>query len=228
MSIWQKIIPIFVILTLIGMGAAGYFYFQFQKTSKELQTIKTDPNTVQKAAQEEVKRLIMEVGKLIDLPVGEDPTVATITDIDKLKSQDFFKNAKNGDKVIIYTNAKKAILYDPSAHKIIDVAPVNIGTPSAQVIQAKIALKNGTTTNGLTTKAEADIKKAFPEAVVVSKDNAKKTDYEKSVVVVINESAKDAAANLAKTLNLTIGDLPEGENKPKDADILIILGKDRI
>jgi len=228
MSIWQKIIPIFVILTLIGMGAAGYFYFQFQKTSKELQTIKTDPNTVQKAAQEEVKRLIMEVGKLIDLPVGEDPTVATITDIDKLKSQDFFKNAKNGDKVIIYTNAKKAILYDPSAHKIIDVAPVNIGTPSAQVIQAKIALKNGTTTNGLTTKAEADIKKAFPEAVVVSKDNAKKTDYEKSVVVVINESAKDAAANLAKTLNLTIGDLPSGEDKAKDADILIILGKDRI
>ncbi len=83
------------------------------------------------------------MGRLITLPEGEEPTVATITDIEKLKDQTFFQKAKNGDKVIIYTNAKKAILYDPIARKIIDVAPVNIGTPSASAAQARIALRNG-------------------------------------------------------------------------------------
>ena len=36
-------------------------------------------------------------------------------------------NAKVGFKVLIYTQAKKAILYDPGANKIVEVAPVNIG-----------------------------------------------------------------------------------------------------
>ena len=80
----------------------------------------------------EVNDLISEVGKLVALPEGETPTIATITDIEKIKGQPFFQKAKNGDKVLIYTNAKKAILYDPNAKKIIDVAPINIGSPSGQ------------------------------------------------------------------------------------------------
>lgn len=72
-----------------------------------------------------------EVGKLIDLPTGEEPTLATVTGIEKLRSQPFFQRAKNGDKVLIYAQARKAYLYDPVAKKILDVAPINPGTPSA-------------------------------------------------------------------------------------------------
>ncbi len=86
--------------------------------------------------QSETSMLIAQVGKLIDLPKDETPTIATITDISKLKDQPFFANAKNGDKVLIYTNAKKAILYRPSENRIIEVGAVNINqqpvaTPSA-------------------------------------------------------------------------------------------------
>ncbi|SRR5258708_8328624 len=229
MNILNKLIPLFVVLAIIGLGSAGYFYFQYQKAQKEIQTIKTDPSTVQKAAQEEAKRLVADVGKLIELPGGEDPTVATITDISKLKDQPFFQRAKNGDKVLIYTNAKKAILYDPRAHKVIDVAPVNIGTSSAQQAQqAKIALRNGTLNQDATKIFEAEIKKAYTDANIVAKDSAIKSDYEKSLVIPLNDGAKGAAENLASTLHITQADaVPSGENKP-NADILILIGKDKV
>ena len=66
------------------------------------------------------------MGKLLALPSDEKPTVATITDVEKLKEQVFFKNAMNNDKVLIYTKAKKAILYRPSENKIVEVGAVNI------------------------------------------------------------------------------------------------------
>ncbi len=112
------------VVALVLLLVGGFFLFknitQVNKNSQE-------------ATQDETKRLVSEVGKLIDLPSGEDPTVATITDITKLAGQPFFQNAKNGDKVLIYNNARKAIIYDPNAKKVIDVAPINVGTPSAQV-----------------------------------------------------------------------------------------------
>lgn len=114
-----------VILVLAVITVLFYFRTQAQNVSG------TPPS--QKAAQEEVKKLVSEVGKLIDLPQGEDPTVATVTDVTKLQAQPFFQKAKNGDKVLIYSGAKKAILYDPAAKKVIDIAPINVGSPSAQV-----------------------------------------------------------------------------------------------
>ncbi len=80
----------------------------------------------QAQAQAEVDVLISDVGKLLALPDDEKPTVATITDVEKLKEQTFFKNAMNGDKVLIYTKAKKAILYRPSDKKVVEVGAVNI------------------------------------------------------------------------------------------------------
>lgn len=226
MKILKTIIPVLAIVAVIGLSAAGYFYNQYQKAQKEIQTIKTDPHTVQKSALEEVKKLVMDVTKLIELPIGEDPTVATVTDVGKLKDQIFFQKAKNGDKVLIYTKAKKAILYDPIAKKIIDVAPVNIGSSSAQTT-ARIVLRNGTTTIGLTNKVEAEIKKAVPDANITSKENASNQNFEKSIFVILSSGAKDSGESLAKSLNIPVGNLPQGEAKPS-ADILIILGKDKI
>ncbi|MBI5357887.1 hypothetical protein HZB74_03515 [Candidatus Saccharibacteria bacterium] len=64
---------------------------------------------------------------MVEVPQGEEPTIATVQDVSKLQNQAFFKNAQNGDKVLIYSQAKKAILYRPSTDKIIEVGPVNIG-----------------------------------------------------------------------------------------------------
>ena len=114
------VIIILAVLTVASLGSTGYLYRQFA-------ALKQNP---QKIVQDEAKALIAKVGELIVLPSGEDPTIATVNDPEKLKAQPFFANAQKGDKVLIYTNAKKAILYRPATHKIIDVAPVNIGAPA--------------------------------------------------------------------------------------------------
>lgn len=101
-----------VVLAIIG----GYFY----KNKISYQDPKLE-------AQAQARELAERVGKLILLPQDEVPTIATVSDPEVLKNQAFFADAKKGDKVLIYPNAKKAILYDPEANLIINVAPVNLG-----------------------------------------------------------------------------------------------------
>ena len=113
----KMLIGILVVAVLASLGATYYFYNQLNK-------LRVNP---QVAAQEEAAALVAKVGKLIVLPEGETPTVATVADPEALREQPFFANAKKGDKVLIYTNARKAILYDVENNKIVEVAPINIG-----------------------------------------------------------------------------------------------------
>lgn len=84
-------------------------------------------NTPEAQANRELQEVISKVGRLIVLPEGETPTLATVEDPSKLAGQPFFANAEKGDHVLIYPAAKKAILYSESLRKIIEVAPLNIG-----------------------------------------------------------------------------------------------------
>lgn len=113
--------PILILLVFIIGGVAVYYYIQAQN-------LKNDP---QAQTAEDVERLVLEVGKLIVLPQDETPTIATVSDPERLKDQEFFAKAKAGDKVLLYSNAKRAYLYDPVNKKLLDVAPINLGDDSA-------------------------------------------------------------------------------------------------
>ena len=85
-----------------------------------------------KSSSDEISDLVEKVGEHMFLPTGENPTIATVSDPQALKGQAFFENAKTGDKVLIYSNAKKAILYDPIADKIVTIAPVSTDNTNKQ------------------------------------------------------------------------------------------------
>jgi hypothetical protein len=68
-------------------------------------------------------QVVAAVGKLMLLP-NETPTVAVVSDLTKLQGQKFFANAKQGDVVLMYAQAQKAILFSPTEDKIIEVAPI--------------------------------------------------------------------------------------------------------
>ena len=129
------LVSILGLVTVVLIGTNIFFY-------QKIKTLRANPQSeVQAQNQAEVEKLVSTVGKLIALPTGEAPTIATVTDPEKLKGQPFFVNAKMGDKVLIYAAARKAILYSPTENKIIEVAPLIIGntgeqsTPSTETTQ---------------------------------------------------------------------------------------------
>jgi hypothetical protein len=109
---------------VVALATSAYFYFQLRK-------LNTNP---QAEAKKEAALVIAAVGKIMILPPNEIPTIATVSDPNALKDQAFFNNAQKGDKVLIYSQSKKAILYSPSMNKIIDVAPLNIGAQGSATI----------------------------------------------------------------------------------------------
>ncbi len=115
-----------ILVILVVLAAAIFFAMQYRRVqtlSQQLNDLKANP---QKATEDQTKELLDKVGKLIVLP-DETPTIATVSDLEALKDQPFFATAEVGDKVLIYTQAKKAILFSERLNKIKEVAPVNLG-----------------------------------------------------------------------------------------------------
>ncbi len=115
-------IAVLVVVVLALTVGGGLGYRKYTALRAENQRL----SNPQAAAEDEANRIKDEVAQLIELP-NEKPTVATVVDVEKLKSQSFFANAQNGDRVLLFAQAKKAVLYRPSTKKIVEVAPINIG-----------------------------------------------------------------------------------------------------
>ena len=204
-----KIFLIIAGVIVVTMAAAAiYFFIQYQG-------IKKNPNQV---AQAEVNRIVKLVGKLIALPGDETPTLATVLDKEKLKDQPFFANAKNGDVILIYTKAKKAIVYREKEDKIINVGPISIDQ------------KNGTPVAIVSAGGDADaaIKKLnnkFNGAVTITgtADAKSKNSVKEVTVVDVAGNNGDLAKQIASELGGTVGSLPSGETAPSGANIIVFV-----
>jgi hypothetical protein len=94
----------------------------------QLSNINANP---QKAVDRQTTALINTVGSLIQLPPNETPTVAEVSNAAQAKTQsNFFASAQNGDRALLYVNAKQAILYRPSTNKVILQAPLTFSSPA--------------------------------------------------------------------------------------------------
>ncbi len=210
---------VLVIIAISGMVGTRYFYGKYQ-------ALKANPNL---EAQREADKIISRVSVLMVLPTDETPTVATISDKDKLKDQLFFKEAENGDVLLAYTKSMLAILYRPSANRIINVAPITINQkqPTAATTSSaslRIAYYNGTNTAGLSGTVEKSVQQRYPNYQTVVLTNAAKKNYVETLVVDLSGKHATEAKALADLLQGKVSSLPQGEGAA-DADVLVIVGK---
>lgn len=116
-----------IVGALVLIGIATWYWWPFGGEEPDTQ-IRNERANIE-GWSEETRDLVERVGSLIVLPDDEEPTIATVTDPDKLRDQVFFAHAKKGDQVLIYTKARKAYLYDPKANRLLEVAPLTVEAP---------------------------------------------------------------------------------------------------
>jgi hypothetical protein len=101
---------------VVLLAAVGFLSWKYQQLSK---------NSTNEA-KETSSRVIDKVAQLFIVPAGEEPTVAVIQDKEKLGNKEFFKNAQNGDYLLIYQKEKVAIVFREKDNKLVTVGPISI------------------------------------------------------------------------------------------------------
>lgn len=211
-------------LALLGSVASAVFYYRKYQTSLKSQKALT-----------EIEEIVRKVSRLMELPAGETPTLATVSDKRQLQNQNFFQKAENGDRILVYSQAKRAILYRPSIDKIIDLAPITpleevageatqSGAESSKV--AKIAIYNGSGVAGLASLAEEKLKQNnfLASRIEVTIKEFTQSRYNEVLVIDLKGNQQSICQEIAKILSGRITSLPAGEKAPA-SDILVILGK---
>lgn len=118
---WRVIIAILVLL----VAAAGTFAVLQWRENERLK----DPEYMSAQAQRDADALVAKVSKLMLLP-DESPTIATVKDADKLRASEvFFRDVKNGDKILIFAAAQTAVIYRESDNRIIKSGPIVMSNP---------------------------------------------------------------------------------------------------
>lgn len=224
----------FLLLTLVP---TVYFYLQYQKSQEALKENKA-------IAENDVEALIKRIAQHVELPEGETPTVAAVNDINQLKNQPFFARAKNGDKVLVYKDARKAYLYDPVGDKIREIGPVTIdatasakntgvaNSPTPSRAPLPVAIVNGTTTSNISGIVEADLLRLSIPTQVVARLFGTRTDYARSMVIDVTGANAIEAAEVARIMQTSVQAIPEEEKKniPSfgNAAIVILIGADYV
>ena len=173
-------------------------------------------------ARRQMQRVVREVGRLIVLPEGEEPTLATVTDGEQVSKQPFFAKAQKGDKVLLYPVAKMAFLYRPAWRKLVNVGPIS-GEISYQ--KFTVAVRNGSGSKETVGAFESALRASFPN-VVASKTIASRSDFPNTIVIPVKDEGYALARLVADSLHLQLGVLPNGEAMPDGAEVLIVVGRD--
>lgn len=229
---WKILANVLMMLFFLGLAAmGGYFWWQYKKVSQNSKAVSIAPSS------DEVEMLAAKIKVFMELP-QEKPILGTFANQEKLTDQSLFSNSQEGDKVLIYIQSQKAILYRPSSNQVIEsifllpgraadnkaeTGETSVGVDgNTKKIETKIKVDvlNGTEIKGLA-KETADKLSEIENVELAKVSNAQKSTYTKILVVDLSGKNEIAAKIIAEKVGGEIGSLPEGENKGT-ADILVI------
>jgi hypothetical protein len=214
-------IKLIVLVLLFALGVLGYMYYNANQKIQKLSTTQGQ----EEVAKKEVQELTDRLGKLTLLP-EEDPVVATILDSQFLSTQSaFYKQAENGDKLVVYPKAQKAYIFSPTKNIIVNAGPLIVNQDQS-TRPVKFEVRNGSGVGGAAAKMKEDLEKQ--NQLVSAMTDASRKDYQKTVIVAINPALKNGQLQeFAKNFNAELAnEVPQGEAQ-SEADVLIIIGSEQ-
>jgi len=206
------IVPILVIALIIAEAGFGGYYFMKYNDLK---------SSSGKSVETKNKELIAMVGKVYQLPTGEDPVVLNVnkdpkdftTDQEKAFAKTF-KDLRKGDVILLYEKASVAIEYRPSENKVISTASlaINVGTNVALIATSEA---QATLTDTLTAKLQNDVRVGGKSTPV--------GQYSTTTVIDVSGKKADIAKKVAEAVGGTVStSFPVGEKIPEGAEIVVI------
>ena len=121
---FKIILSLVTILAIVAFVSVGFLWVKLANVPK------VEPQIDQEA---EIEQLEKAIGQFLLLPKDETPTLITLTqtELDLVRGQAFFVNALIGDQVLIYQNNSKAVLWRPTAKKIIEASIIDLSSQPA-------------------------------------------------------------------------------------------------
>lgn len=218
---------VFLVLTAVVLS-----YLYLKKNPQLLgyhteQTQKEEPRDT----RQELDVILADIKKVMLLTDSERPSLATVTEVEKMRSQSFFKNAENGDKVLIYEQGKKALLWRPSTKMIIEVGTVNKEIATAKNTDApkvdapkKVFIMIATEDQGFIQEKTAQLKK-IPGITVISTQKADAISDLPSYVTDLTGTRTLETQLLAQTLAVKAARQSDTNAQYKGADFLLFLAQ---
>lgn len=220
-----------IVVVLLIVGAWLVFTDKIQLDSA--------PKTDVEATEAEIDSLLEKISVHMILPSAEKPVLATIIDADKLSLEDpFYAGAEDGDKLLIWSAERRAIIYSPSRDIVVNMGPIifegtmtqqSEATPSAQVVESveetdesplKIQILNGSDISGAAGELADDL--AGDDIEIVNTGNA---INEYNELTIISISGRDITVLKDKLGVEPISEVPEGEKYDEGIDALVIIGE---
>jgi hypothetical protein len=130
------VVKLIILIIILAAVYGGWKYFGQKNNGQAIPNqTQNQAGSEQNVSQAEVEKatqeLLVKVGKLIILP-DEKPNFATVLDAKKLiAEQSFYAGSENGDQLLIYPKAQKAIIYSPSRNILVNVGPVYFDNATA-------------------------------------------------------------------------------------------------
>lgn len=121
-----------VLVSIFAFSLAAYSYINYSELIQQSKNDNVKGINVASMSKEEKAKVVREnFGKIFNINES-DPTIATVTDVEKLKkaNPEFYKDAKEGDNLIIITEKKLAVLYRLEENKIINISYVDLSNQS--------------------------------------------------------------------------------------------------
>lgn len=235
----NKLIIAAVVIVIVGVGAA---YVWSHQGADSLAKLASQPGA--KVSPEQVTQLVARISQFMNVPTGEDPSVVVLQNTaDLAKQQVFYKDAKDGDILLLFSN--RAIIYDAIVNKLVNVGPIvrndatplpdgtasasASGSPSPSATPAapeavKVDVRNGTPKAGLAGATASTLKKN--SWITIGAVSDAKGSFPKTLVIDLSKGTKpNAVAKLAEMLKGTVQTtIPKGEAS-STADVLVIIGQ---
>jgi hypothetical protein len=245
----KNVKPVFIfVIFVVMLLSAAYLYIKNGMDEQKVQTTATSTQMVnQQPENVQPQTLLDKLKKHLLVTETDIPYIATITNVSlvKEKNPDFYANASDGDKVIVWKD--RAVIYSESQDRIVAVATAKpllatgasgqgmtsstasvVSETDAEAITRQIASTTIEIRNGSRKNGAARTLKARLEAVGLNIAKVGDTGivYQGTQVVDLTQGNAPAALDLIlKTASGTaVTTIPEGE-KPTTAQVLVIIGK---